>query len=226
MTSATSSWVLNEERDRRARLLYGDAAMATTCGCGLPSLVAQPCLRRRDGRAGRWSCSCSFCAFRTFVVTRARLYALYGVGAELASHPVSRRQRLVEAVSARGAAILDRASYRQLPIEGRTKTISDVPLGCVACGEPLGAGLRRDRYDRPYIYCNVCAAMTFTYTPGSAAWVVGVADAIRSGDIAWADYYEAGSAVWTRWNGCAATGETVAVEGACEQEVASGTQSE
>ena len=187
--------LLTADREERANLHVGDAVYRATCGCGLPSLVARPCGGKR---VGEWTAGCAYCETRLFSPRRSAFYARFAHGDQLAAVDIERRARTIATVRASGRETLARVKFIKVRLGGREKSVSPTSVGCLACGEPTTATIRQDRYGRLYLSCSACAVITFTYTPASSEFNIGVAASIAMGAIEWSALHREGEAVWSR----------------------------
>lgn len=187
--------LLTADREERANLHFGDAVYRATCGCGLPSLVARPCGGKR---VGEWTAGCAYCETRLFSPRRSAFYARFAHGEQLAAVDIERRARAIAAVRASGRETLARVKFVKVSLGGREKSVSPTSVGCLACGEPTTATIRQDRYGRLYLSCSACAVITFTYSPASSEFNLGVAVSLAMGAIEWSALHREGEAVWTR----------------------------
>lgn len=190
--------LLTVDREARANMHFGDAVYRSTCGCGLPSLVARPCGGKR---VGEWTAGCSYCELRLFSPRRSAFFARFGFGAELASVDIERRSHAIARMRESGRAVLADVEFATIRLGGREKVVSRRPLACLACGEPDSATLRRDRYGRLYSSCAACSVLGFLYSPDSAEFNVGVAEAVSRGQLSWMALHRAGEAIWSQLGG-------------------------
>ncbi len=216
--AATTAVPLTEAHDARARRLTRDAAYATTCGCGLRSLVAVPCGGRR---LGHWALGCENCRLRAFVPRRSAIFFLFALGDDLGRLPVDERATVLAAARSAGQRLLARAEFTTLVLQGKRKQVATLSTACVACGQPGATTLRLDRYQRPYVACGGCAALAFLYSSESAEFMLGLSELVATEALSWLDHFERGEGICAAWLPLASAPPAIGMENAAAAEVTS-----